>query len=43
MGKGLHIEEEALNIAFVAGTGSLVFVDFVALLLRKNLDLLPKH
>ena len=43
MGKGLHIQEDGLNIAFVAGTGSLVFVDLVALLLRINLDLMPSH
>lgn len=41
MGKGLLVEEDALNIAFVGGTGSLVFIDLVALILRRNLDLLP--
>lgn len=40
MGKGLGIQKEGTHIAFVAGTGVLVFIDLVAFLVRQNLDLL---
>jgi len=42
MGRGLGIETQGTNIAFVAGTGTLVFMDFAAYLLRGNLGLLNK-
>ena len=40
MGKGLNIKKEGLHVAFTAGTGSLLFLDLVAHLVRKNLKLL---
>ncbi len=40
MGKGLRIDSAGINVAFVAGTGVLVFVDLVAHLVRKNLGIL---
>ena len=40
MGKGLDIMPNGTHIAFTAGTGALVFVDLVAHLIRKNLNLL---
>lgn len=40
MGKGLFIEPKGTYLAFTAGTGSLVFLDLVAHLLRKHLGLL---
>ena len=40
MGKGLDILPTGTHIAFTAGTGCLVFVDLVAHLIRKNLNLL---
>ena len=43
MGKGLDIMPSGTHIAFTAGTGCLVFVDLVAHLIRKNLNLLPDH
>lgn len=39
MGKGLGIQPDGTHIAFVGGTGILVFVDFIALMLRANLGL----
>jgi hypothetical protein len=41
MGSGLDIQSSGTHIAFTAGTGVLVFVDLVAYLIRKNLNLLP--
>lgn len=41
LGKGLGIQPSGVHIAFTAGTGILVFVDLVAHLIRKNLNLLP--
>ncbi|CDW80902.1 cytochrome b5-like heme steroid binding domain containing protein [Stylonychia lemnae] len=41
LGKGLQIHPSGTHIAFTAGTGILVFVDLVAHLIRKNLNLLP--
>ena len=35
MGKGLMLQSEGTHIAFAAGTGVLVYVDLVALLLKK--------
>ena len=43
MGKGLNIGKTGTYIAFSAGTGCLVFIDFVAYLVRKNLGLLSKQ
>ena len=43
MGKGLGIQKSGTHIAFTAGTGILVFVDLVAFLVRKNLNLLKDH
>ena len=34
LGKGLGIHQEGNHVAFVAGTGMLVFVDLVAFLIR---------
>ena len=34
LGKGLGLKNEGTHIAFVAGTGVLVFVDLIALMLR---------
>lgn len=42
MGKGLQIQSEGTHIAFTGGTGSLLFLDLVAHLIRKNLRLLNK-
>jgi hypothetical protein len=42
LGKGLGISKEGHHIAFVAGTGVLVFIDLVAFLIRQDLDLLSK-
>lgn len=42
MGKGLGIQREGVHIAFVAGTGVLVFVDLVAYLIRQNLGKLER-
>jgi hypothetical protein len=43
MGKGLGIKHEGVHIAFTGGTGTLVFVDLVAHLIRKNLNLLKEE
>ena len=43
MGKGLGLKPEGTHIAFVAGTGILVFIDFLALMLRANLGLLKEE
>ena len=43
MGKGLGIEKKGIHMAFTAGTGCLVFMDLVAFLVRKNLNILKKH
>ncbi|CDW78413.1 cytochrome b5-like heme steroid binding domain containing protein [Stylonychia lemnae] len=40
LGKGLGIHQEGNHVAFVAGTGILVFVDLVAFLIRQDLNLL---
>lgn len=40
MGKGLNLGQSGTYIAFTAGTGCLVFMDLVAHLIRKNLDVL---
>jgi hypothetical protein len=40
MGKGLRVERTGVHIAFTAGTGSLLFLDLVAHLIRKNLKML---
>lgn len=42
MGKGLGIDPTGTNVAFLAGTGVLVFIDFVAYIMRANLGLLEK-
>lgn len=34
MGKGLGIQNEGHHVAFVGGTGILVFIDLVAFLVR---------
>jgi hypothetical protein len=43
MGKGLGVKHEGVHIAFTGGTGTLVFVDLVAHLIRKNLGLLKEN
>ncbi|CDW84971.1 cytochrome b5-like heme steroid binding domain containing protein [Stylonychia lemnae] len=40
MGKGLDVQRQGTHLAFVAGTGILVFMDLVAFILRQNLGLL---
>ena len=40
MGTGLGLTPEGPHVAFIGGTGSLVFVDLVALIIRINLGLL---
>lgn len=42
MGHGLGIEPTGTHVAFVAGTGILVFVDLVAYLIRLNLDMISE-
>ena len=39
MGKSLEIQKKGVHIAITAGTGALVFLDIVAHLLKKNLNL----
>ena len=39
MGKGLGLTKQGAHVAFVGGTGVLVFMDLIALLLRCNLGL----
>jgi hypothetical protein len=43
LGKGLGIEKTGHHVAFVAGTGVLVFIDLVAFLIRQNLGVLNSH
>ena len=40
MGKGLQVDKTGIHIAFTAGTGSLLFLDLVAHIVRKNLKML---
>ena len=40
MGKGLGIQRSGTHVAFLAGTGILIFIDLVAFLIRYNLGLL---
>ena len=40
LGKGLNLQKNGVHVAFTGGTGVLVFIDLVALLLRKNLGLI---
>lgn len=42
MGKGLGIHSKGIHVAFAAGTGVLVFIDLVAHLIRKNLNLMSE-
>jgi len=42
LGKGLGIQKEGHHVAFVAGTGILVFIDLVAFMIRLNLGLLSQ-
>jgi len=37
MGKGIHVKEKGVYIAFTAGTGILTFLDLVAQILIDNL------
>ena len=39
MGKGLNLNKDGSYVAFVAGTGILVFVDLIAMILRFNLGI----
>jgi hypothetical protein len=39
LGKGLNLQNDGTHVAFVGGTGVLVFMDLVALLIRSNLGL----
>ncbi|MFS8160340.1 MAG: hypothetical protein ACMG6E_09070, partial [Candidatus Roizmanbacteria bacterium] len=43
MGKGLNLCRSGTYIAFATGTCCLVFVDLIAHLIRKNLDLLSEY
>lgn len=40
MGKNLNLDAEGTHVAFVGGTGVLVFVDLIAYLIRLNLNVL---
>ena len=40
MGKGLGLAKFGTHIVFAAGTGILVFLDLIALLIRVNLKLI---
>ncbi len=42
MGKGLGLKQDGTHVAFVGGTGVLVFMDLVAYLLRQNLGLIEE-
>jgi hypothetical protein len=42
LGKGLGLKKEGTHVAFVGGTGVLVFMDLIALILRQNLGLLKE-
>ncbi|CDW87608.1 cytochrome b5-like heme steroid binding domain containing protein [Stylonychia lemnae] len=42
-GKGLELQYSGVHIAFTTGQGSLAYLDLVAHLIRKNLDLLDKE
>ena len=43
MGKGLALKKFGTHVAFTAGTGVLVFVDLVALIVRVNLGLVDSE
>ncbi len=43
LGKGLNLQNSGVHVAFVGGTGVLVFVDLIALLIRQNLGLLKSE
>ena len=43
MGKGLGLTKDGTYVAFVGGTGILVFVDLIALMLRVNLGLIDAN
>lgn len=40
LGKGLNLQKDGVHVAFAGGTGILVFVDLIALMIRYNLGLL---
>jgi hypothetical protein len=40
LGKGLNLQSEGVHVAFTGGTGVLVFMDLVALMIRQTLGLL---
>jgi NAD(P)H-flavin reductase len=40
LGKGLNLQKDGVHVAFTGGTGVLVFVDLIALMIRQNLGLL---
>ena len=40
LGKGLNLQKDGVHVAFTGGTGILVFVDLIALMIRYNLGLL---
>ena len=40
LGKGLNLQKDGVHVAFTGGTGILVFIDLVALIIRQNLGLL---
>ena len=42
LGKGLDLQRDGTHVAFVGGTGVLVFVDLIALLIKVNLGLVDK-
>ncbi len=41
MGKGLGLKKHGNHVAFVAGTGLIVFLDLVALIAKVNMGLVP--
>lgn len=42
MGKGLGLTKYGSHLAFAAGTGVLVFLDLIALMIRLNLGLIDQ-
>jgi NAD(P)H-flavin reductase len=40
LGKGLNLQKDGVHVAFTGGTGILVFIDLIALIIRQNLGLL---
>ena len=41
MGKGLQLRKEGQHVAFVGGTGALVFLDLISYIMLQNCGSLP--